>query len=1032
MRRIALIFSAALLGATSLSAGEIDFARDVLPILSDNCFHCHGPDETARQAALRLDTQDGAFKKKRNRSMIVPGKSKESEVIMRISSADELERMPPPDSNRKLTPKQIETLRKWVDEGAVWGQHWAYVPLPRSINNPRPESGNPIDGFIQSRVSLYGLKPVGPAEKSVWLRRVTLDLTGIPPTWEEREAFANDDSPQAFEKVVNRLLASPRYGERMAADWLDVARYADTHGYQSDRFRHMWAYRDWVINAFNSNQKYDQFVIEQLAGDLLPNATKSQRLATAFNRLHMQNEEGGVVEEEFRVAYVVDRVTTFGTAFLGQTLECCRCHDHKYDPFTQKEFYQLFAFFQNIDESGQTSYFTTAMPVPTLLLSTAEQDAAIGKLKQEATAKEAAWRDAREKSKSDFEKWKAENKAKIEAKGLIGYWPFDELTAIKSPNLVNPKQSANGHDGPTLEAGRLEKAAVLNGENGFDLPGVGAFSRSDPFSIALWIKSLKHEPRAVVLHHSRAPIDAGSRGYELLLESGRVAFGLHHMWPGNSLKVVTNQKLKENEWTHVAVSYDGTSRASGLKIAINGAVVPCEIVRDKLRKDIIYEGGEPSMQIGYRFRDNGFKGGGVDDLRIYNRALTSIEIARVAGLERAPSEDELFEYFCSSQNKATQDAAKEWHEARKKLNSFVNPIPEAMVMDEMPNPKPAFVLKRGAYDAPGDPVTAQTPQALPPFPQDLPRNRLGLARWLTHKDHPLFARVAVNRLWQQMFGRGLVETSENFGTTGTPPTHPELLDWLARDFTKDFDIKRMLKQIALSATYRQSSQASPESREKDPYNHWLSHAPVRRLSAEMMRDQALMLSGLLKEKLGGPSVYPYQPEGLWNEAMGRPHYPMSKGDDLHRRSLYTIWKRTAPHPQMTIFDAADRSNCAVRRQPTSTPLQALALLNDPQMVEAALFLGQRILKDGGDTPAKHVDWAFDLVLNRKPNEREAKILLQFLEEQKAMYNKNSKAAERLLAVGEKKVDPALDKVELAAATQLALLLLNHDGAVYRR
>jgi hypothetical protein len=1013
-------------------AAAVDFARDVLPILSENCFHCHGPDETARKAGLRLDTKEGAFKKKRERTMLVPGKSGESEVIARVTSQDADVMMPPPDSNRKLTAKQIATLKQWVDEGAAWGQHWAYVPLPREIPNPKSEIRNPIDGFIRARLEKEGLKPSPEATKAAWLRRVTFDLTGLPPTVAEIDAFEKDAAANAYEKVVDRLLASPRYGERMAADWLDVARYADTHGYQSDRFRPMWAYRDWVIKAFNSNQKFDRFATEQLAGDLLPNATKDQRLATAFNRLHMQNEEGGVVEEEFRVAYVVDRVTTFGTAFLAQTFECCRCHDHKYDPISQKDFYQLFAFFQNIDESGQTSYFTSSMPVPAMLLSTDEQDKTMAELWKAVGSKEAAVKAARGAARAEFGKWQPSFAKDFAPPGLVAHFPFDELTANKSANKVDAKLTANGHDGPKLVAGKVGKAAELSGESGFDIPGVGHFTRSDPFSVSLWLKSSKHQPRAVVLHHSRAPIDAGSRGYELLLENGKVAVGLHHMWPGNSLKVVAKTPIPAGEWVNVAFAYDGSSRATGLTVFVNGEPMACDVVRDGLRRDITYEGGEPSLQVGYRFRDNGFKGGRVDDLRIYNRALTPPEALALAGKGIPETEAVLFDYFAAVVHEPTKKAAAELRAARLAHAKFVNPIPEAMVMQEMPTPKPAFLLKRGAYDSPGDAVATSTPATLPPFPADLPRNRLGLATWLTHPDHPLFARVTVNRLWQQLFGKGLVETSDNFGTTGVPPTHPDLLDWLARDFTRDYDVKRMLKFMALSATYRQASKPTPEALQKDPYNLLLARAPARKLSAEMLRDQALFVSELLNEKSGGPSVYPYQPEGLWNEAMGRPHYPQSKGSDLYRRSLYTVWKRTAPHPQMTTFDAADRSNCAVRRQTTSTPLQALALLNDPQFVEAARFLGQRTLKEGGATTKARAAWAFRTVIGRSAGQKELAVLVALYDEQRAGFATDPTAAEKLLSVGETKADARLDKAALAAATQLALTILNHDEAVNRR
>jgi hypothetical protein len=544
-----------------------------------------------------------------------------------------------------------------------------------------------------------------------------------------------------------------------------------------------------------------------------------------------------------------------------------------------------------------------------------------------------------------------------------------------------------------------------------------------------------------VLHHSKAPIDAGSRGYELLLEDGRVAFGLHHMWPRNSLKVVTKTAIPVQTWTHVTVTYDGSSRAAGVRIYLDGAPTELEIVRDGLFKDITYEGGEPDLALGFRFRDNGFKGGQVDELCVFNRELTALEAAHLASPQRwdtvgrpSPSAGEqLLDYFLGTAHAPALKLREELHALRKQESDTVQPIPEVMVMEEMRRPKPAYILKRGAYDAHGEQVSANTPAALPPFPTDQPRNRLGLARWLLAPNHPLTARVAVNRLWQTMFGKGLVETSDNFGSQGTPPTHPELLDWLAHDFTEhDWDVKRMLKEIALSATYRQSSRTRPELLARDPDNRLLARAPARRLTAEMLRDQALAVSGLLSEKLGGPSVKPYQPEGLWEVAMGSPRYDRGKGPDLYRRSLYTFWKRTVPHPAMITFDAAERNVCIVRRQSTSTPLQALALLNDPQIVEAARFLGQRMLKEGGSTPKEQVAWVFRMATGRAASEREGNVLTRLLVEQKELFKADPMAASKLLAVGDARNDPKLDTVDVAASAVLALTILNHDEAVMRR
>jgi hypothetical protein len=1053
---LAVVLLGSLLGAPAFGDAPVDYARDVLPILSDACYHCHGPDEPARKAGLRLDTKDGAFRVKDGTAVIVPGKGAESELIRRITSGDPDEVMPPADDIRKLTPAQIDTLKRWVDQGATWGTHWAFA-APKRLDAPPTQrtdwARNPIDAFVLSRLEREQLAPSPEADRESLIRRVTLDLTGLPPTPQEVDAFLADASPDAYEKVVDRLLASPRYGERMAGDWLDLARYADTHGYQMDRERPTWPYRDWVIKAFNRNLPFDQFVTWQLAGDLLPNATKEQRLATAFNRLHMQNEEGGIVEEEFRVAYVVDRVNTMGTALLALTFECSRCHDHKYDPISQKDFYSLFAFFQNIDESGQTSYFTAATPVPAMLLSTDEQDAQLASLEvkiAEADRQLAALRGSAGTAGA-FAKWLAARGDAPAATlpGLAASFSFDELAPDgKLPNAADASKPGQPVEGPKLVPGTVGQAAELSGENGFTFPNLGHFSRVDPFTLSLRLRTPDHAPRAVVLHHSMAPIDAGSRGYELILEHGRVAFGLHHMWPGNSLKVVTRAALPVNEWSHVTVTYDGSSRAAGVRIYVDGVPAELEVVRDGLAKDITYGGGgEPNLAIGHRFRDNGFKGGKVDEFQIYARALTALEAAHLAGRNdlaeawtaapdalSTPQRDALLDYFLANAHPPAQQLAGELHAARKEHNDTINPIPESMVMREMDRPKPAFILKRGAYDAPGDPVTADTPAAMPPFPAGAPRNRLGLAQWLLAPEHPLTARVTVNRLWQQMFGRGIVETSDNFGSQGAQPTHPELLDWLARAFVDDmgWDVKRLLRTIATSATYRQSSRPTPELVQRDPANTLLARGPSRRLTAEMLRDQALSLSGLLVEQLGGPSVRPYQPEGLWEVAMGNPQYNQGKGEDLYRRSLYTFWKRTVPPPSMVAFDAADRSNCAAQRQTTSTPLQALALLNDPQLVEAARFIAQRMLKEGGATPGQRAAWAFRLITGRAPSEKELPVLTALLAEQRALFAADPEAAPKLLAVGESKNDACLDPGDVAAGTMLALTLLNHDAAVMRR
>lgn len=1021
-----------LLFLQAIAWGAVDYNREVRPILSDACYHCHGPDEGTRKAKLRLDTKDGLFRTKD--PVIVKGKSAESELIKRIYTHDEDDLMPPAESNRRLNEAQKGTLKKWVDEGARWDDHWAFIS-PKAPRVPMG-AGSSIDRLVKAKLRTAGLIMNPPASKERLLRRVSLDLTGVPPTPEETDLFLKDKSRNAFEKAVERLLASPRFGERMAVEWLDIARYADTHGYQMDRYRSMWPYRDWVIKAFNENLPFDQFVTWQLAGDLLPNATIEQRLATAFNRLHLQNEEGGIVEEEYRVAYVVDRVNTFGTAFLGLTLECSRCHDHKYDPITMKDYYSLFAFFQNIDEAGQTTYFTDAMPVPTVLLADEVAQAKIRNLEKKVSELEAKEVFLSNQAKASFGEWlKQTNKAIVP--GLVGEFSFDGTNSLV--NRARKENPARKIEEPKQGEGYIDQGFELNGENGLTFPGIGHFTAADPFTLSLWIKTSHLNERAVILHHSKAPVDAASRGYEILLESGTVAFGLHHTWPANSAKVKTKAAIPTNEWIHIVTTHDGSGRAAGMQIFLNGSVAPTDVVRDGLFRDITYDGGEPDLAIGQRFRDAGFVGGKVDEFKVFSRELTPLEVRHVYGSDalsralerRDPADANLLEYFVHTQFVPARRYFDELARVRKELVKTRTAIPEAMVMREMDKPKPAFVLKRGAYDAPGESVTADTPKALPSFADDYPRNRLGLAKWLLDPGNPLMARVTVNRYWQMLFGKGLVETADNFGSQGALPSNAELLDYLAVRLSRNgWDLKKFLKEIVMSQTYQQSSEASPETLSKDPENKLFTRGPIKRLTAEMLRDQALKTSGLLVEKIGGPSVKPYQPDGLWEEiAMGKPRYVRSQGDDLYRRGLYTYWKRTVPHPAMITFDAAERNVCIVTRQSTSTPLQALALMNDTTVVEAARVLAEQMLEHGGDV-SEQVKWVFRVVTSRTPAPKEVAILVQLVEEQRQIITP-SEAAE-LLLVGDKLANPALNPQDVAAATAVALAVLNHDEAVYAR
>jgi hypothetical protein len=727
------------------------------------------------------------------------------------------------------------------------------------------------------------------------------------------------------------------------------------------------------------------------------------------------------------------------------TLECSRCHDHKYDPISQREFYQLFSFFNNVDESGQTSHFTDSMPVPTLLLSDEKTDRLLADLGRRIRDKEAEWDGVRAKARGGFNEWLKARPSEPVLTGLVGDYAFEAFTSNKVLNLAHTNKPAEVFEDPKWVSGKVGHGLALSGENGVVCKGVGAFSRVDPFSISLWVNAPGHPARAVIAHRSRAALDAGSRGYELLLEKGRVSAGLTHMWPHNAIKVTSKVILPTNQWVHVAMTYDGSSRAAGLKLYWNGQPVEVEVVRDHLFKDILYERVEVELALGHRFRDNGFKGGQVDELKVFDRALTPVEVAHLSGNRQlakhlaAPAaslsqaqQEQLFDYYCANFEPLCRQHQEELRALRLEQSKTINPIPEVMAMEEMLSARPAHVLKRGAYDAPAERVSAGTPVNLLPFGEGLPRNRLGLAQWLLSPDQPLTARVTVNRYWQMFFGKGLVATADNFGSQGELPTHPELLDWLAVRFRETgWDVKALVRLLVTSATYRQSSQTTPELLTKDPENQLLARGPRHRLSAEMIRDNALAASGLLVRRVGGPSVKPYQPEGLWEEKSGAKYEP-DKGEGLYRRSLYTFWKRTIPHPAMIAFDAAERNVCIVRRQSTSTPLQALVLLNDPQFVEAARLIVERMLKEGGPAVEDRIAYAFRLLTSRRPSVREAALLKQLYQEQAELFQQSQEETGKLMKVGAKSNDTSLDAVELAAGTALASALLNFDETVMKR
>ncbi|MEO8129413.1 MAG: DUF1549 domain-containing protein, partial [Bryobacteraceae bacterium] len=836
-----------LMGACGIANAAVDYGRDVRPILSENCFLCHGQDAKKRMAGLRLDSFEGATAQRAGRAALVPGKLEASEIYARIT-AEPSKRMPPVYSNRTLTPEQVTTLKRWIESGGAYSKHWAFVP-PQRPAMPQPR----IDAFVRKRLEAEGLKPNPPAAPGAWLRRVSLDLTGLPPSLDELDSFAKEVATRgeaAYTAAVDRLLASPRYGERMAMDWMDVARYADTHGFNNDSARSMWRWRDWVIDSFNANMPYDRFITEQLAGDLLPNPTMNQRIATGFGRNHVINSEGGIIDEEYRVEYVTDRVRTLGMAWLGLTLECAHCHDHKFDPITQRDHYRFYAFFNNVPELGEDGRVTNAVPL--MPAPTSEQQMRIAELQD---------RIARLTPPDQFHE--QQRNAGTTPGGAV--WQYSCASAC-TPGETSPK------------------------------PGVPV-SKRKPLTFSAWINPGESDTNVALLSamdYSVNPVATTyGKGMEFRLVGGELEFRFGDRFPAYEIRVRSQgANFKPGQWRHVALTYDGAegktsmrAETSWVRLFVDGREVGVKILNEGFTlPDEKSDKPSPTVfRIGW---DNAAKSqrysGLLDQIAFWPRVLTDDEIAGLVDKAGIP------------------DKEKPLQSSRKELFAIQRKIPTVMVMQEMATPRETHVLLRGGYNTPGEKVEPGVPEALlGAWPVGAPKNRLGLAQWLTKPDHPLTARVVVNRFWQQVFGLGIVKTSDNFGLQGESPSHPELLDWLALEFIDSgWNVKALMKQMVLSATYRQDASASPEMFTRDPENRLLARGPRFRLPGELIRDQALFLSGLLKNRLGGPSVFPYQTKDLYKGIVVAADIPGTKyiesqGDDLYRRSLYTFWKRTA-------------------------------------------------------------------------------------------------------------------------------------------
>lgn len=1024
----------------------LNYDRDVRPILSENCFQCHGQDSKKRMAGLRLDSFETATADRHGHAALVPGKPEESLIYQRITAEPRSRRMPPEYANKNLTPDQIALLKRWIEEGGKYAQHWAFVP---PVRPPVPNAGDPwvrqpIDGFILQRLRSEGLRPSPEATPGAWLRRVSLDLIGLPPSPAEVDAFtkqARARGEAAYVAAVDRLLASPAYGERMAMDWLDVGRYADTHGFNNDAERSMWRWRDWVIQSFNNNMPYDRFLTEQLAGDLLPNPTLDQRIATGFGRNHVINSEGGIIEEEYRVQYVTDRVRTLGMAWMGLTLECAHCHDHKFDPITQRDHYRFYAFFNNVPELGEDGRVANAPPmIPAPTAAQQEKmralEVAISKLSTRVATREESW------------KWRSGDVTRLAAGNL----PMGAVLTVSCPEKSEFDKGPADH---SCAPGSTEPKP----QTGEKLP----VSKRNPLTFSLWVKPAASDTDVALLSaidysQNTASVEYGN-GIELRLVGGELEFRLSQRFPNYSLRVQSaGADLKSGQWRHLTLVYGGADKdsmrvkASWVRMFADGREVATHVLNDGLTLPDAKDDKptQTTFRIGW---DNGAKSlryaGLLAEVNVWNRSLSEKEIgsafesralAYAAGLpleQRTSIESGWLRQASLRERDAhfAKDLAN-LEALRGELFALQRKAPTVMVMQEMAAPRETHVLVRGSYDAPGEKVEAGVPEELlGGWPAGAPRNRLGLAQWLTKPDHPLTSRVVVNRFWQQLFGLGIVKTSDNFGLQGEWPSHPELLDWLACHFIDSgWNVKALMKMIVLSSTYRQSSDATPELVARDPENRLLARGPRFRLPAEVIRDQALQISGLLKQKVGGPSVYPYQPPDLYKGIVVAASYPgttyvVSTGDDLYRRSLYTFWKRTVPHPTLNVFDAPDREVCIVRRSTTNTPLQALTLLNDPIFVEAARKLAERVVKEGGVTAEARLTLAFRLATGRSPNERELHILKDALDKTLAAFQKDEAAARSLIQAGAAPSDSSISAAELAAWTAVANIILNMDETI---
>lgn len=996
------------------SQAEVQFNRDIKPILADACFHCHGPDPGSRKAGLRLDTEQGLFEG--DPPPIDKNDLAASEILYRLTTDDEDDAMPPPENHRQLDPKEISLIQQWVKEGANWEPHWSFN-VPEKPNAPsvkRPNwVRNPIDQLVLARLEAEGLEPAEEADARTLARRLSLDLTGLPPSPDTVEAFVSYPTEEAYQALIDTMLESMSYGEHRARYWLDAARYGDTHGLHFDNYREMWPYRDWVVEAFNRNQPFDEFTVEQLAGDLLDNPTREQLIATGFQRCNITTNEGGTIVEENLANYAADRVQTVGWVFMGLTTNCAQCHDHKFDPITAKDYYAMAAFFRNTTQGGLDGNVKDGRG-PAITVPTSEDAPRWDALPGEITQAKKLLKERRQHAQEDYANWL----------GTL-------TTSMLEENL--PKEGLALHR-------PLDPAPVIKEGNTIDLGKEGDFEIDQAFTASVWINPRNVKKKVSVL--ARMDVNDKHRGWDIYQQGKRLTAHLIHEWPNAVIKVTTrNEILEANTWKHVTLTWDGGSKVDGIKLIVDGKEQKLRVNNKTLQPNQSIRTKTPLL-VGRRSTGATFQGK-VQDLRLYTRVLSRAELGSLADLGPVlkllaiPTEDrskeqqeQLFEHYLKTADRAYQEHSKALTTLESERETIASRSPITHVQTEKAGLAMGNILMRGQYDSVGDEVTANTPEALMAMPEDAPRNRLGLAQWLVSPKNPLTARVTVNRFWQELFGKGLVVTAEDFGIMGAPPSHPELLDWLAVTFVESgWDTKALFKTIVSSATYRQSARTSSEKLAKDPHNSLLSRGPRFRMDAEMVRDYALAASSTLSPKIGGPSTRPYQPEGVW-DVVGLPggdtrNYVQDKGENLYRRTLYNFWKRMAPHPNLEAFNAPSREVCTVRRERTNTPLQALVTLNDPQFVEAARRLAENALTTT-TSDKEALDYVVNRVLLRPLRSEEPDILKSSLTDLLAFYESQPDDAKALIEVGDAPTSESVSPSRLAAWTMLTSQVLNLD------